>query len=327
MSRAAGDVNAVFDWNEIDRPRTRQSAVLQDETLRDGIQSPSVVDPPIARKIELLHRMVELGIEVVNVGLPAASARNRDDTRALCREIADARLPVRAAAAARTVVSDVEHIVEIAQQTGVAIEVYTFIGSSPIRQLAEAWDVSVLLRHSGDAIDVAVRGGLRVAFVTEDTTRSRPDVLTKLFENAVHHGASRLCLADTVGHATPDGVKNLVEFTRAVLAGRGVSDVEIDWHGHNDRGLVLLNSLAAIDAGVDRVHGTALGIGERVGNAPMELLLLNLGLLGLRPKVDRALLARYCTEAAEALHIAPPPGHPILSQPLDGRHGGISPGA
>jgi 2-isopropylmalate synthase len=304
---------AEFDWNTAGRLRPAWGpAALQDETLRDGLQSPSAIDPGVEQKIELLHRMTELGIDVVNVGLPAASEKNRADVRALCRTIASERLPLSPVAAARTVVSDVRAVVDVAQDTGVELGVYAFIGSSQIRQLAEAWDLSVILRHSAAAIDEAVREGLPVAYVTEDTTRAHPEVLAALFRNAIDHGASRLCLADTVGHATPDGVRALVEFTRNVVASVGVTDVGIDWHGHNDRGLVLVNAITAIEAGADRVHGTALGIGERVGNAPMELLLLNLGLLGLRPCVSREDLARYCQDATRALHVEAPPGHPIL---------------
>jgi 2-isopropylmalate synthase len=300
-----------FDWNHQAR-NDRRPITLQDETLRDGIQSPSARDPSIERKIALLYEMEALGIDVINVGLPASGARNRDDSLALCREIARGRLRIRPAAAGRTVVSDVEAIVDISQRAGIAVEVCTFIGSSPIRQYAEAWDLARLSRHSADAIDVGVKAGLEVCYVTEDTTRARPETLSALFSLAIARGARRLCLADTVGHATPDGVRNLIDFTRGVIAATGAADIGIDWHGHNDRGLGLDNALAAVGHGADRVHGTALGIGERVGNAPMELLLLNLSLGGVRPAIDRASLEAYCDEAAAALGWKVPLDHPII---------------
>jgi 2-isopropylmalate synthase len=180
------------------------------------------------------------------------------------------------------------------------VEAFLFIGSSPIRQLAEAWDVDLIARRSAEAIDVAVKGGLRVCYVTEDTTRSRPEVIGKLFQMAIDHGASRLCVADTVGHATPDGVRNIMSFTKQIVKKAGV-EVGIDWHGHNDRGLALENALWALEFGADRVHGTALGIGERVGNAAMELILLNLKLLGLLENQDLTRLVEYCRTAAAAL--------------------------
>jgi len=217
------------------------------------------------------------------------------------------------ACAGRTVVSDITPMIEISQRSGVPIEVYAFIGSSPIRQLAEEWDLSTIVRRSAEAIDVGVKAGLPVCYVTEDTTRSRPEVLATLFKMAIDHGASRLCLSDTVGHATPDGVHNLIAFTKAIIAGAGAT-VGVDWHGHNDRGLALENALWALEFGADRVHGTALGIGERVGNAQMELILLNLKLLGLLDGQDLTHLLEYCNVAAEAVGWHVPINYPLVGR-------------
>jgi 2-isopropylmalate synthase len=211
------------------------------------------------------------------------------------------------------VVSDITPMIEISQRAGIPVEIYTFIGSSPIRQFAENWDLDLILKRSAEAIDVGVKAGLSVTYVTEDTTRSRPEVLASLFKMAIEHGASRLCLCDTVGHATPDGVRNLIEFTRSVIVGAGAS-VGIDWHGHNDRGLALENALWALEYGADRVHGTALGIGERVGNAPMELILLNLKLLGLLEDQDLTKLLEYCRVSAEAVGWQVPINYPLVGR-------------
>jgi len=202
-------------------------------------------------------------------------------------------------------------MIEISQRAGIPVEIYAFIGSSPIRQLAEDWDLDTILKRSAEAIDVGVKAGLPVVYVTEDTTRSRPDVLATLFKMAIDHGVSRLCLCDTVGHATPDGVRNLVEFTKAIVAGTGAK-VGIDWHGHNDRGLALVNAIWALESGADRVHGTALGIGERVGNAAMELILLNLKLLGLLEEQDLTHLLEYCQVAAESVGWDVPINYPLV---------------
>jgi 2-isopropylmalate synthase len=232
----------------------------------------------------------------------------------MCREVADHKLGIKIACAGRTVPSDITPMVEISQRTGLPIEVYTFIGSSPIRALTENWNLSLLLERSAAAIDVGVQGGLEVCYVTEDTTRSKPDVLEALFKNAIDHGATRLCLCDTVGHATPDGVRSLIGFTKDLIAAMGSHHVKVDWHGHNDRGLALTNALFAIECGADRVHGTALGIGERVGNTPMELLLLNLKLAGALAGQDLSNLLRYCQTVARAT------GFPIhIAYPLVGR--------
>jgi 2-isopropylmalate synthase len=203
-------------------------------------------------------------------------------------------------------------MIEVSQRAGIPIEVYAFIGSSPIRQYAEDWDVGLIAKRSTEAIDVAVKAGLPVAYVTEDTTRSRPEVLTTLFRAAIEHGASRLCLSDTVGHATPDGVKNLIRFTKNVIAGTGAK-IGIDWHGHNDRGLALDNAIYAFEHGADRVHATGLGIGERVGNAQMELLLLNLKLLGQLDQ-DLTKLGDYCNTIAQAVHWNVPINYPLMGR-------------
>jgi 2-isopropylmalate synthase len=308
-------IDLIYDWNEVGRKgRLIPSNVMfLDETLRDGLQNASVADPPIEQKLKLLHLMAKVGIHVADIGLPGSSKRAFEDVLRMCREIVDNRLPLRVSCAGRTVVSDITPMVEISQRAGMPIEVYTFIGSSPIRALAEAWDVATIAQKSAEAIDVGVKAGLPVAYVTEDTTRSKPKVLATLFKNAIDHGATRLCLCDTVGHATPDGVRNLVSFTKAIIAGMGAK-VGIDWHGHNDRGLALENALFALEYGADRVHATALGVGERVGNTAMELVLLNLKLLGLLEEQDLTHLIEYCQAAAEALKWQVPINYPLVGR-------------
>ncbi|MGQ0563128.1 MAG: 2-isopropylmalate synthase, partial [Gemmatimonadota bacterium] len=285
----------IYDWNQAGDAfdfGPRRGVELDDETLRDGLQSPSVLDPPIAAKIEILNLMVELGIHTANIGLPGAGPRAAGDVRALALELARNRLPLAANCAARTLRADVEPIARIASEAGIAIEACTFIGSSPIRQYAEDWTIGRMLRVSEEAVRFAVSEGLPVMYVTEDTTRARPEVLKQLYTLAIECGASRVCIADTVGHATPHGVRQLVRFVREQIVEPTGKNVKIDWHGHRDRGFGLANTLAANEAGVDRVHGTALGIGERVGNTEMDLLLVNLKLLGLHD-ADLTALPRY----------------------------------
>jgi 2-isopropylmalate synthase len=293
----------IFDWNEVNRKGrlVPQRFTLFDETLRDGLQNPSVVDPPIEDKLKILHLMEDLGIHAADIGLPGSSKRAFEDVLRMCREVVECKMKIKIACAGRTVVGDITPMVEISQRAGLPVEVYAFIGSSPIRQYAEEWDVSLIAKRSTEAIDVAVKAGLPVAYVTEDTTRSRPEVLTTLFRAAIDHGATRLCLSDTVGHATPDGVRNLLQFTKSVIAGTGAKEIAIDWHGHNDRGLALENAVWALEFGADRVHATALGIGERVGNAQMELVLLNLRLLGQLEGQDLTKLVEYCETVARAV--------------------------
>jgi 2-isopropylmalate synthase len=305
----------IYDWNEIARKGRIIPPEIEffDETLRDGLQNPSVTDPNIEDKIRILHLMDKIGIDEADIGLPGASQRAFEDCLLLCREITDSKLSIRVACAGRTVKGDITPMVELSQRAGIPIEIYAFVGSSPIRALAEQWDLERIKQYSAEAIDVGVKAGLPVAYVTEDTTRSRPDVLAELFRLAVDHGASRICLCDTVGHATPDGVRNLIQFTRNIVAGMGAK-VGIDWHGHNDRGLALVNAIFALEWGADRVHATALGIGERVGNAQMELILLNLKLLGLLEHQDLTHLLEYCRAAAEAVGWHVPINYPLVGR-------------
>ncbi len=310
--RAAG---LIFDWNEVNRKGRilPKNATFFDETLRDGLQNPSVVDPGIEEKLKILHLMEDLGIHVADVGLPGSSKRAFEDVLRLCKEVVDCNMKIKIACAGRTVVSDITPMIELSQRSGIPVEVYAFIGSSPIRQYVESWDIALIAKRSTEAIDVAVKAGLPVAYVTEDTTRSRPEVLTTLFRAAIDHGATRLCLSDTVGHATPDGVRNLIQFTKNVVAGTG-AEIGIDWHGHNDRGLALENAIWAFEYGADRVHATGLGIGERVGNAQMELLLLNLKLLGQLDGQDLTKLLEYCETIARAVKWDIPISYPLVGR-------------
>ncbi|MBX7082114.1 MAG: 2-isopropylmalate synthase [Nannocystaceae bacterium] len=309
----------VYDWNEKDRrgPLLRKPPRFVDESIRDGLQSPSVADPTIEQKMELVRLMDRLGIHVVNLGLPAAGPRAAEDVEQLARFIVEEKLRIQPNCAARTVEADIRPIVEISQRVGVAIEVTAFIGSSPIRAWAENWELPKLEGYTRQAMSFITRNGLPASFVTEDTTRSHPHTLDVLFRAAIECGASRLVLCDTCGHATPDGVRNLIAFTRSLLRAMGKEyDVELDWHGHNDRGHALPLALFALEYGVDRAHGCALGIGERVGNTSMDLLLLNLYLLGQLDAAqhDLSCLVEYVQKVSAYTGV---PIHP--SYPLAGR--------
>ncbi|PYO69288.1 MAG: 2-isopropylmalate synthase [Gemmatimonadetes bacterium] len=301
----------IYDWNRsptaLDWSRARVD--LNDETLRDGLQSPSVRDPSLEVKKRLLHLMADLGIVAADIGLPGAGPRVVEQVRELAREIRDQKLAVFPNCAARTVIADVEPIVRVAEEIGIPIEAATFIGSSPIRQYAEDWTLDQILRSTEEAVSYAVKHGLPVMYVTEDTTRAKPEALKTLYGAAIDCGATRICLADTVGHATPDGVKALVKFVKQNIVKQ--NRVAIDWHGHRDRGMGLINCLAAIEAGVDRVHATALGVGERVGNAEMDLLIVNLKLLGTHGH-DIAKLPEYCRLVADAVGVPIPVNYPVL---------------
>jgi 2-isopropylmalate synthase len=299
----------IYDWNQ-DAAGPRPVAMLDDETLRDGLQSPSVRTPTVDEKIDILRRMDALGIDTADIGLPGAGPRVAEDVQRLARAIADLRLKIHANCAARTVVADIKPIVEIAQRTGVPIECCTFIGSSPIRQFAEGWSLDYLRKCTEDALTFAVKEGLTVMYVTEDTTRADPASLRLLFTTAIRSGASRLCVADTVGHSTPNGARAVVAFVGALVAELG-ADVGIDWHGHRDRGFGVASSIAALEAGATRLHGAALGIGERCGNTPIDLLLVNLVMMGYRDQ-DLTSLGAYCEAVSRACDVPIPKNYPVV---------------
>lgn len=271
----------IHDWNvdgeQASRPPRRIE--FDDETLRDGLQSPSVTDPSIEDKLRILHYMNAIGIDNADIGLPGAGPHVQKTVERLAREIVEQKLSVYPSAAGRTHENDVRPIIEISERVGIPIEADLFIGSSPIRQFAEEWELDWIVEQSAKAVRFAVEHGIPVMYVTEDTTRANPEDIEKLYTAAIEAGASRICIADTVGHATPWGARNVVRFVRK-LVDRLNPAVKVDWHGHEDRGLGVINSIAALEAGADRVHGSAAGIGERVGNTPMDLLMVNLKLMG-----------------------------------------------
>ena len=303
----------IYDWNEAGKPPRRRVS-LNDETLRDGLQSPSVLDPRIEDKIEILHLMDKLRIDTADLGLPGAGPRAVADVTRLAEEIRASKLKIKANCAARTVLADVEPIARIVQKTGVPIMAAMFIGSSEIRKYTEDWDLDRMLKHTEQAVRFAVAQGLEAMYVTEDTTRAKPETIDKLYRTAIECGARRVCVCDTVGHADPHGVLALVSHVKALVKSTG-EDVKIDWHGHNDRGLALSNALAAIEAGADQIHGCALGIGERCGNMSMDLLIVNLRLLGyLDEDLDLTTLPRYVETVSKAVQVPVPKNYPVVGK-------------
>src|SRR6478736_9973663 len=301
----------IHDWNRASEQAPR-AVMLNDETLRDGLQSPSVRCPTIEEKLEILHLIDRLGIDTADIGLPGAGPHVVRDVERLAREIADQRLRVTANCAARTLIADIKPIAEISQRVGLPIEACTFIGSSPLRQYAEGWTLDQLLRLTEEAITFAVAEGLPVMYVTEDTTRADPDTLRALYSTAIRAGARRVCISDTVGHATPYGAAAVVRFIASVVEECG-GGVGIDWHGHRDRDFAVVNTLAALDAGATRLHGAAIGIGERVGNTPMDMLLVNLVLMGYIER-DLSALVEYCETVSAATHVPIPANYPVVGR-------------
>ncbi|HEX8649984.1 MAG TPA: LeuA family protein [Pyrinomonadaceae bacterium] len=304
----------IYDWNrtEPESFAPGRHISFDDETLRDGLQSPSVCEPSVEQKIELLHLMDGLGIDTADIGLPGAGGTHAAGVERLAREIADKRLKIRPNCAARTHRNDIIPIVEISQRAGIPIEACTFIGSSPVRFYAEDWTLDKLLKLTEEAVTFAVKEGIPVMYVTEDTTRADPETIRALYRTAISAGARAVCVCDTVGHATPDGARAVVSFVKKIIEESG-ERVRLDWHGHQDRGLGVINSIAAIEGGADQVHGSALGMGERVGNTPMDQLLVNLKLMGWIDN-DLSSLGQYCEVAARGCKWSIPYNYPVFGR-------------
>jgi 2-isopropylmalate synthase len=308
------DEELIYDWNTVEPSLQipNRHIGFDDETLRDGLQSPSVREPTVEKKIELLHLMDALSIDTADIGLPGAGGTHAAGVERLAREIAEKKLKIRPNCAARTHRNDITPIIEISQRAGILIEAGTFIGSSSVRFFAEDWTLDKLLRMTEDAVTFAVKAGVPVMYVTEDTTRAKPETLRALYTTAIRCGARAVCVCDTVGHATPDGARAVVGFVKGIIAEQG-EPVRLDWHGHQDRGLGVINSIAAIQAGADQVHGSALGMGERVGNTPMDQLLVNLKLMGWIQN-DLSRLKEYCESAADACGWTIPLNYPVFGR-------------
>lgn len=312
MAEASQD-SLIYDWNIKGKKikEFNKKVLLDDETLRDGLQSPSTKDPPIEGKLQLVRLMEKLGIDSADIGFPGASKKMYDDVTQIMEMIRDEKMKIYPNCAARTHTNDIMPVIEIGQKVGIPLEVSAFLGSSPIRQQVEGWSMDKLLKLTEDAVNLCVSNDSPVMFVTEDTTRAKPEDIKRLYLRAAELGAQAVCLSDTVGHATPEGTYNLVTFVREFLDDASYKDVRIDWHGHRDRGLSLPNAFAAIEANADRIHGAALGIGERCGNTPMDQLLVNLKLYGA---IDRDLssLADYTKLTSELVGLPIPVNYPVI---------------
>ena len=308
----------IYDWNQVQPPalRTPDAVLLNDESLRDGLQSPSVRDPSVEEKIHILHLMEALGINSLDLGLPGAGSRATEHVEALAREIVNHRMKISANCAARTHENDIRPIAEIVQRTGLNIAAATFLGSSPIRRYTEDWSDDFLLQTTEKAVKYAVSLGLEVMYVTEDTTRCDPEMVKRLYSAAINCGARAIVICDTAGHVTPMGAYALVTFVINEVVKPSGEKIRVDWHGHCDRGLAVANAMAALIAGADCVHACALGIGERVGNTQMDQMLVNLKLMKVAPweNQDLTKLKEYCEAVSRATGVPIPPNYPVVGE-------------
>src|SRR5260370_21087380 len=217
----------IYDWNKNYPPGLKPAGpvLLNDESLRDGLQSPSVRDPSIAEKVELLHLMEDLGINSLDLRLPGAGARAVAHVPARARGIVSHKMKIRANCAARTHENDIRPIAELVQKTGLGIEAATFIGSSPIRRFTEGWSDDFLLQTTEKAVKYAVSLALEVMYVTEDTSRCAPGTVKRLYSTAINCGARAIVICDTAGHSPPLGAFALVKFVSEEVVTLSVKEI------------------------------------------------------------------------------------------------------
>ncbi len=314
--------NLIYDWNLVDYEYSRVASNhphgvwFDDETLRDGLQSPSALNPTIEQKIELLDFMEKLSIQKVDLGLPGAGPFHINHIDKMMSHIVENNYKISPGAAVRTLMGDIEPLVKLQEKHGVPIQASAFLGTSPIRQFTEGWTMDKLLSTMEKAVGFAVENDVPVMFVTEDTTRSKPEDIKQIYDRAMELGVRRLCICDTCGHVTPNGVKQLLSFIdEEVIKDGGYErrEIEVNWHGHQDRGLGVANNIAAVEAGADVIHGTALGVGERAGNAPIDQTMVNLSLMGVIDN-DLSLLGDYMKKANEYIKVPLPRNYPVFGQ-------------
>jgi 2-isopropylmalate synthase len=284
--------------------------VLFDETIRDGLQAPGIPVPSTTIKARLIELMVSAGIGAVNVGFPGASPAAARSCIELVQCIEQRRLHIQPACCGRTHDDDIAAIRDVAETAQTSIEAYAFVAVSPVRHIVENWTVESIERRIRNSAAACRRSGIDFVLVLEDATRSERNILSRVFSTAASQGIGRVVLCDTVGCADPDSTRKLVDWTSDHFAAAGWP-VKIDWHGHNDRGLALINSLTALEAGCDRIHGTVLGIGERAGNAAIDQIILNRH-LGNNDTFDLKALRRYSEYAANVLDLDIPSNYPGL---------------
>ncbi|MFI9422205.1 LeuA family protein [Streptomyces achromogenes] len=308
MMSNIGDI--LFTWNE--RLPAGTSVEIEDDTLRDGLQASFIRKPTVEEKAELFRMSAGIGARHAVVGFPASSPAEFSDSRRLLSVIRDDGLPLMPWFLGRAVREDLEPMLRLRDHFGADVGAAFFIGTSPIRRHVEKWDMAQIMERITGTMEYLEKVGLPFSFSVEDASRTPPDELRDMVELAVRYSAYSIAVCDTVGESTPAGVHRLVGFVKSLIKDRG-SHVKILWHGHNDRGLGLANSIAAVEAGADIVGGAFLGIGERSGNTALEQVIMYLYQNGVG-NFDVKNLIPYLKKLSAATEFPIPVNMPLVGQ-------------
>lgn len=312
----------IYDWDKEGSEKLKSSSFrLLDTTLRDGLQTPGIIQPSLEDKLRVIDYDAQLGIEAIDVCLPADPSTRYFQEGVKCANYINTKYPqTEIFVLARTIQSDVNATMQFAQDAGCKVSVILFRGSSDLRLLAEDWHEDSIINDMGKFTKQLVGKGLNVTCATEDSTRTRPDFLKQIFEAGRAEGANEFCIADTVGYADPWGIKNEVSWLKQDVLDD--NNLQIQYHGHNDTGNAVSNSIAAIAAGAKTIHVTHIGMGERAGNASTEGVLANLTRRGIN-KYDLHKVVEGSNFVAEAFGVKIPNNHPLIGADVFSTESGI----
>lgn len=314
------EIPGIYNWTRHDGPSMpvrspRPRVEIDDETWRDGIQGTHVVHHPNTNQKALyIERAVTLGfIDHLDIGFPASGPMHRDEIVTLIDFSQKKKLPVTFSTAGRgAAIDDIKSIIEIAQRTGENVEADLFIDVSYLRADVEGWSRDERLRQTMRNIVLAKKEGLSVMFVPERASVTSPKELLEACVMAADEGVDRIAFADTTGALTPHGTSQLLR-TMFENLGKRYPKIRFDFHEHDDLNMGIANCVVAAMEGIDRLHATARGIGERAGNVSLEKLLVVLNLQGFRD-VDTSHIQAFARMAADILSVPIVSHEPIVGE-------------
>jgi len=295
----------LYDWSA---NNGLKKCYILDDTLRDGLQSVNLVSPNIDEKILLINYMINAGIDVITLSYPAMSKITEQESLIMLKHFTSVRAKVLPDFAARTLIKDIQPIVNLQEKTGIKVQAHLFIGCSALRQHIEKWNIEFIRDRIRESLYFAQQQNLQAVLVIEDGTRTDPTMLSEIVETAILYGAKGICIADTTGYADCAATKKIIEFTKHIVNN---NEIHLEWHGHNDRGLALANALTAIAEGIEVIHATSLGLGERTGNVPFEVLMANLFLYGCLD-IDMKSVYEYAKATRKFTKALIAPNHPVV---------------
>jgi 2-isopropylmalate synthase len=310
----------LYSWSsqrEISSPlRTPQVHVeIDDETWRDGMQGTQTErHPDTEERREYLVFAGKNGfIEHADIGFPGSGIKHRNEMVNLINSLEEKKAGITLSAAGRgSAKDDIRAILEVSSRTGYPLEGDLFLDTSEIRAKVEGWDRTEKLKSLKDNISLLKKEGLPVMFVLERATTTSPKELYDPLMMAIDLGVDRICIADTQGIITPQGVSNIFRWVINEI-GENNKDLKLDFHEHNDLGMGIANCLVAAAEGVDRLHATARGIGERAGNVNLEQLLVVLSAKGYR-KTDVRKIRDFAEMSASMLGLEISKYEPIIGE-------------